>query len=604
LSRRRSARAFLALLALALLVHGLVALQYRADPFRDTYVSDALSYHEWADSLARDGLAAEGVFHQSPLFPLLLGQVYAIADDASRPVAALLLLVLCSSLAVALLVPLGRLFFGSTAAGIAAALLALAHGPIVFHAMKLLPVSLALATQALALVALGAARRKPGPGIALACGLAWGVAVLARAEMQLFIPVALAALWLPAQNEATLPARPRTSRLLLCLAGVLLVVAPVTLHNVRRGDLVPVASAAGENLFIGNQRGADGGHHPLHPQAGDLFSQRALARIVAEEALGPDLKPSEISAYWRGRAVEEVLASPAGWLALELKKLGRILDPGDPADIYSFPLERRRYLSLLWVLFLPPLAIWLLGLAGLALSLRHDPQRTWPLAAFAALHVAVLLLFFVSTRLRLPLLFALLPFAGLALVEGWGAWRSGRHRRAMTAAALILLLAIGHGLFFTAPSTREVLRLASVLSLQGRLDDSLEVLDPLLRAEPADPLALDQAGWVSYKRGDLERAIGYYRRAIDGGLPEGRAAQTLTRLALAQERLGRHRAAERSHDLAVAGAADNGGAYFERGMFLLRRGRRADAIHDLRRARVLAPDWPPPREALRSLGAE
>ena len=598
------AAVFLVLLALSLLLHGLVALQYRADPFHDTYVSDALSYHEWAASLAENGLASEPVFHQSPLFPLILGWIYDLVSEPSRPAAAILFQVLCSSLAIALLVPLGRLYFGSTAVGVAAALLALAHGPVAFHAMKLLPVPLALATQAGGLVLLGQARASNRRREAVACGLVWGLAIVSRAETLLFLPLVLIALWFPAQSGVPSRGGHRSGRLLACLAGAILVLAPVTLHNAKRGDFVLVASSAGENLFIGNQRGAEGGHQPLHPQAGDLFSQRALARIVAEEELGAGLRPSQVSAYWRGRAVDEVLAAPGEWIRLEARKLGRLLDPGDPADIYSFVLERKRFLSTLWALPLPPLAIWLLALPALGLALLRFPRRVWPLAAFAALHAAVLLAFFVSSRLRLPLLFALVPFAAFAAVEGWKSWVAGRHRPLLAAGLLGLVLATGHWLFVASPSTREVLRLASVLSLQGRLDESQLVVEELLSAPRPDPLAFDQAGWVHYKRGEFGQARDRYLQAIGAGLPEGREAQTLTRLGLAHERLGETRQAEAALDRAVAGAGDSGGPWFERGMFLLRQGRRGEAVRDFRRSRDLAPDWPPPREALRSLGVE
>ena len=75
-------------------------------------------------------------------------------------------------------------------------------------------------------------------------------------------------------------------------AGLVLAVLPATLHNVRQGDFVTIASAGGENLFIGNQRGATGGHTALHPQAGDIFSQRRLATELAERERGRALKPS------------------------------------------------------------------------------------------------------------------------------------------------------------------------------------------------------------------------------------------------------------------------------------------------------------------------
>lgn len=593
--KNRAIAAALIVFVAALALHAVVWLQYRDDPFALTYVSDSLSYHQWAERIAADGLAAEPVFHQSPLFPLLLGKAYTLVSSANRPFAAILLQVLLASVAIALLVPLGKSYLGSTAAGVAAAILVLLHGPFIFHSMKLLPVSLALATQALALLLLTLAARSAKPWLPLVCGVAWGIAFLARSETLLFLPVALALLWLSngeREGRGWLPAA-------LCLCGAVLMIAPVTVHNARRGDAVLIASSGGENLFIGNQRGGEGGHIPLHPKAGDLFSQRALAEIIAEQKLGRELLPSEISDYWRGRAVEEIAAEPFSWLLLEMKKLGLILHPGDPADMYSYPLERRLYLQALYLLPVPPLALWLLGAIGAWLSCSRS-GRAWPLIAFCAMHIAVLLLFFVSSRLRLPLLFFIAPFGGLAVVEGLRAWKEGRRMIAATVAAL-LLLAAAHWLFLLEASPREQVRLASVLSRQQRLDESLAVLQRAVAEPEPDPFALDQSGWVLSKQGRWAEARDRYLRALERGLTGARATQTRGRLATMHEKLGELELAEAMHDAAAEGGEANAGIFFERGLFRMRRGRRQGAREDFERAIELAPAWPEPRAALRSL---
>ena len=64
--------------ALTLVLLALLSVQYREDPFGQIYISDALSYDRWADRIATFGLGDEPVFHQSPLFPILLGRVYSL----------------------------------------------------------------------------------------------------------------------------------------------------------------------------------------------------------------------------------------------------------------------------------------------------------------------------------------------------------------------------------------------------------------------------------------------------------------------------------------------------------------------------------------------
>jgi tetratricopeptide (TPR) repeat protein len=597
----RTAVAAIALLLLSLAVHAVVARQYLADPFFDTYISDALSYHEWAKRMLAAGLGAEPVFHQSPLFPVALAWVYGLGAESLQASRALWMQLILGSCAIALLAPLGRLYLGSTTAGTTAGLIALLHGPFVYYDLKLLPIPLALLTQAIGMLLLARARSGTRAWIALPAGASWGLACLARSEMLLFLPVALIALWRP-EVAATAARRTRRMRALLYLIGTAALVAPATLHNLHQGDFVLIASGAGENLYIGNQRGASGGHKPLHAQAGDLFSQRTLAEMIAEQETGRDLRPSEISSFWRERAVQEILAAPGAWVRLELLKLGRVLHPGDPNDMYPYALERDHFLRALHALMLPPGVLWILGLAGAIAAARRMRGRIWPLLALLALHLLVLMVFFASTRLRLPLMYCLTPFAGYAVVLAARAWRARRRRpllALLAAAGVLLVVASATAL---RPTTRDVQRLAAVLSTQDRLDDSLKVLEPALSAADPEAAVLDQAGWVHYKKGNLIEARGLYERALEKGLPASRQTQTRTRLAWVYERLGELEEAAAQHDLAAHGDDANAGTFYERGMFLLRRSRTAEAVRDLRRSVELDPRYPPPREALRALG--
>jgi tetratricopeptide (TPR) repeat protein len=202
----------------------------------------------------------------------------------------------------------------------------------------------------------------------------------------------------------------------------------------------------------------------------------------------------------------------------------------------------------------------------------------------------------------LPLLFVLCPLAGYAVVEATRRWRARTGRPLVVLLALAAVATVVVGQVATRATPRDLIRLASVLSIQERLDESLAVLAPDLDGESPDPLVLDQAGWVLQKKGDHTAARDRYLQALDSGLPPERARQTRTRLGMVLEHLERFDEAAAQHDAAVASDSANAGTYYERAMFRLRRGDRIGGLHDLQQAVRIDPGWPAPRQALRSLG--
>ena len=198
------------------------------------------------------------------------------------------------------------------------------------------------------------------------------------------------------------------------------------------------------------------------PRAGDLFSQRVLGTedragsprrtVVRECGLGVLAR----------RAWTEITAAPGEWLGLEARKAARILTPGDPTDLFSLALERRSYVPSLYALALPTLGLWLLAILG-ALRLRlRGLASAWPLLGLLGIHAAALMIFFVSTRLRLPLLFWLCPLAGVALAAGLDRWRAGGKVQVLAIAVLLAAIAIAD-VPLQRPDDREFLRLAAVL---------------------------------------------------------------------------------------------------------------------------------------------
>lgn len=591
----------IAIAAVAAAYLALLALDDRDNPLSETPVADAMAYDAQARRIARAGVGAEPPFHQAPLFPVAASLAYGPDTPPGVPRSIAIVQLLGIAAVAAMMVPAGRLAFGSERAGWYAAALVLLCAPIPFHALKLLPVTLAAVTQVAALLASLELCARPTAARAVLAGAACGIAALARAEFLLFVPVvALVAAFAraPAGDARGTP-RERAGRVAAALVAAGVVIAPATVHNAAEGDFVPIAYSGGENLFAGNRLDGDGGHTPIDPRAGDLLSSRELAVRIAEEAIGRPPAPSEVSSYWTARAWEEIRSDPGRFVALVGRKLMRAFDPGDPADLYSLPLEREWFLPTLYLAWVPVGAVFALAGIGVFFAVRARRWAAWLPVALVAVHLAVTVAFFTSARLRVPLVVACALLGGLA-IERLAAGLRARSVTAWAAAVAVGAVATWSALA-TDAHDRDRVRLASVLSTRGELDAGVEVLRPATERDAPDAVALDQLGWLRQQQGRSEPAARAYRAAIDAGLPPGRSTSTLLRLAAVEEQLGDRDAAGAAYDRAVREAPGDAPPLFERARFLGRAGDLDGAARDLRRAVELAPGWSAPREALRRL---
>jgi len=228
----------------------------------------------------------------------------------------------------------------------------------------------------------------------------------------------------------------RTRRLALFAAGCAALLAPVALHNfTRRGVPLPTTANSGVNFYIGNGAEADGQYRPLVAGRGHPYHERDDARRIAEDLAGHALSPAGVSAFWFARAWAEIRAEPEHFVRLLGYKLRLLLAPREIMDAVAFEVFQDesvvlRALSILsfGVLFPLALACWVVarGRKGVALTIT-----------MAACIATSIVLFFVVGRFRLGLVPFLLPFAALALVEGWRSARRWPAALVFGAAALL-----------------------------------------------------------------------------------------------------------------------------------------------------------------------
>lgn len=519
--------------------------QYAArDPFFAHPFADAGIYDSWSERILAGEPYGPRAYYQAPLYPFLLAGL-KLATGGSRA-GVLALQLVAGTAALALLSAAGTRLAGAWA-GLAAALLAGLHAPLVFHELKLLPAAwVLLADAAVVLLALRALSRRTVPS-ALLAGVAAGLLVVLYPARLLLVALAPLAF---ALGRRSIPFRRRALLLAVALAGVAAPLLPVALRNrAADGGFVLVSSSFGDTLYQGNNRLATGSLAGTPELPADISRQESASRLAAEKALGRPVTSAEASRFWAARAVAWAREEPAAFLRLVGTKLLLSVSGLDYADNFSFTFERERFLPMLRLFFVP----WalLLGLFLFALLLPGRRPALAGVLLLVAANQAVCVVFYFSTRYRLPsvpwvALGAALLVAAPPARETWrraAAWIAAGIVASAVAALVAWEARVAPALptdsfraaaadgFATSgrysearrymeeaaaasPEPRRLLKLAQIAYLAGDADGAERALARRMAAAPADLEALDLAGRLAWARGRLPEAEAALRGAL------------------------------------------------------------------------------------------
>ncbi len=366
-----------------------------AEPASDSRIHAALV----TSLLGGRGFSLDGepVATTPPLYVFLLASLYGLG---ATPSAVRVLQAVLGALDCLLVYLLGRRLFGSRAALLAAGLWAVHPGASYLAGLHLTE-NLFLPLLLLSLLQAERVASQPHPRQAFLLGALVGLGALARAMFLLFVPVLM--VW----GLARWGARSAVSyRVMACVAaGCALVLLPWTVRNwVVLRTFAPVQSNGALVFWAGNNPHADGGlvwptrrtwSGPVPPDDG-RYGWRALNvseenRLYLQEAL---------------RWIRDHPAAYAHLLGLKLLRLHSFTRSTDDR-VLEVPLAASVFH---W-------ALYALAAAGAYLAWRRRAGGTlW--ALFALTHLAALL-FAGSTRYALPMVPAVVLWAGLAASEGW-----------------------------------------------------------------------------------------------------------------------------------------------------------------------------------------
>lgn len=412
-------------------------------PYGNNLALDSLIHHDWAVKLSGGQWRHDEVFFRAPLYPYFLGVIYALSNNSQT--AAKLIQMVLGSLSCFLVYCIAKRIFNYKVALIAL-IVSSFYGMFMYFENELLIVGLIVFLDLLALLLLIRAVRSLNLRDWFVSGLVLGLSAIARPNILIFVVCLPLWIYISLRHKVTL--------LRICLftitlaVGSIIPILPVTLHNYFVGkDVVLIASQGGLNFYIGNNPESDG-RTAVAPGTRDTWWGGYEDQInQARKVLGdPNAKPSEISDYWYDKGVAFILNDPLAALRLTLKKLYLFWNAHEMGNNRGIPFVTRHSIIFTYFTF----KFWLvcpLAFAGAFLALRGNLKVSLPLLFILSYAVSVIM-FFVCSRYRMPVLPFLIMFASYAIYEWLRTVFSDHHaeklwRQPILRTSLVIFLVVG-----------------------------------------------------------------------------------------------------------------------------------------------------------------
>lgn len=516
-----------AILLFALLSRLTFLLSYlQNDPLSKALILDSHRYDLWAQVIARGGVFESGAFYQAPVYPYFLSMIYSLFGKSLTYVYIIQMIIGLAS--IVLLYLLAKKYFSERTALLSAFLFSF-YGTAIFFESKFLPETLAIFVNLFFLLVLAHShtqsskkRKLSRNSLLWISGILLGVSCLIRPNMLLLLPLVL--LWLlfaksTREKSEGIAEREKFARrsvkASLFLLGCLLIILPVTLRNyIESGDLVPISLNGGITFAQGNNPYAKGIYTPLPGFSGDIFHQRQEERYYAQAEEGRTLSDAEVSTFWFRKGWDFIKEKPSQWLLLELKKLFYFLDNYEHTLEYSYPVERA-HLNIISIL---PFGL-VISLALLGLFTSFPWKGKGPLLYYLFVQFVTVLMFYMSSRYRLPAVPILCLFSGVGVSFLIDLYKKKSQLKIVLSLLCIVVIStvsfVKIGDVYDLEEASAYGNLGTAFNASGMLQDALSSFERQIELDPESAYALFNIGVVLSKMGKEGEAVSYYEKAIN-----------------------------------------------------------------------------------------
>jgi 4-amino-4-deoxy-L-arabinose transferase-like glycosyltransferase len=427
---REEATIAVTLFSCALILRLIFLYQLSSLPLYRNLFSDSRIYARLAESLL-NGPAVKEAFFMSPLYPALLAFLKWIFGDFILP-ARILQCLFGGATVLFIYKSTAQLF--SRRAGLVAGILSAVYPIFILYDNAILIESFQTLLAAAGVYVLITAFEQNRRVLFIIAGLCFGMLIVQRASIVIFLPILLLYIRFTGRWKRMLPS------IGWYTLSAALIVAPVTLTNyVREGIVVPVTSSGGFNFYAGNNPSSVGFYAIPEPIN---LEDDLNGRNWVEQKLGKECSSSELSSFWMNKSYAWMQSNPGAFCALMSTKLLLFFHPAE-TDQNGFGIDfmNKEYDTVLRYLPLRFPLIIFAALLGIFFLWQKKRLPSIPLL-FALAYLLSIILFFVNSRLRVPVMPVMIVFAAFGLTELYGRIREKRW------SDLPVPVSMGAGLFF------------------------------------------------------------------------------------------------------------------------------------------------------------
>ncbi len=515
--------------------------QIKSNPFFVPRSMDPLFYHNWAMDIAR-GITEKIPFKGLPFYAYFLGLIYKLFG--TDVYIARLIQIVIASLSCGLIFVLGSTFFDKKV-GFLAGMMAVFYKPFIFYDAMIIGTSLTVFMYLLSLWAVTNFSESISIRNALIAGVAIGLSALCRPSILLF-PVALI-IFYPRKN-LKINKNKFIKYAMFIFVPITIILSIVSFRNyLVSGDFVLMSSHGGLNFYIGNNIEANGKFHapPGIGRQNDKMIENA--HRIAEKSMGRRLKPSESSKFWSNKAYQFIFNNPLRYFSLICKKIYLFLQGGEIADFRNMKFFER-FSSLLKTPLVSFYFIVAWSVIGIFLS-YFLTNNVVVLRCFLFANMFGIILYFVNSRYRLPMVPVLLIFASYAFFRLVDGFKNRRFLLLFIGSLSFLYLVLGikmekphladdynemaswyvtekkdygkaFALFKQAhqidPNNQYVVfNMAKAYFEQNYYDQAVKYFNKSIALDPRDAESYNLLGIVYSKKGELLESIHYFKKAVD-----------------------------------------------------------------------------------------